>query len=114
MYTMVTTLSSTEAVSTAVLRTLRAALKQAADEAGVNVTAYYPSEYDYLTAERIADVIALDPLWITAGYEQPTPTRVLHALRKLWDDERVWTWGDGAPAVETRRWSLAPFGAGGE
>jgi hypothetical protein len=99
-------------VRSAVLRVLRRALDLAANDPDWRGG---PAEYDYLTAEQIAEVVGLDNNWRTLEYPPPDPAVVLRQLRRLERDERVWVWEGGSrqvPAVARYRWALSVEPAG--
>ena len=92
----------------AVLRVLRTALDVAAADPRWRGG---PAEYDYLSAEQIAELVGMDRDWRTLGYETPAPASVLRQLRGLERDELVWTWDAGprSTAATTRcRFALIP------
>jgi hypothetical protein len=94
-------------VRAAVLRVLRQALDVAASDPDWRGG---PAEYDYLTAEQVAELVGLDGNWRTLGYATPSPASVLRHLRRLERDELVWTWEGGSrqvPAAARHRFALS-------
>lgn len=92
----------------AILRVLRLALDIAASDPRWRGG---PAEYDYLSAEQIAELIGMDRDWQTLGHEPPAPAGVLRQLRGLERDKLVWTWDAGTrgkAATARVRWALIP------